>query len=91
MSRQAGGPLHHRRIERQSAAPNEDRRCSDQTERASGIVAGGQLASGAANHALLQWQCVKVRGRVVVMDNVLSISMKDRPSGPITISNVTFA
>jgi hypothetical protein len=57
----------------------------------SGIMAGGQLTAGGANHALLQWQCVKLTGKVTVMDNVLSISVKDRPSGPITISNVTFA
>jgi hypothetical protein len=57
----------------------------------SGIMAGGQLASGAANHVLLQWQCVNARGKVTVIDNVLSISVLDRPSGPITISDVTFA
>ncbi len=56
-----------------------------------GILAGGQLTAGGANHALLQWQCVKVTGKVTVMDNVLSISVEDRPSGPVTISNVTFA
>jgi hypothetical protein len=56
-----------------------------------GIMAGGQLASGAANHVLLQWQCVKVHGKVTVVDNVLSISVLDRPTGPISISNVTFA
>jgi hypothetical protein len=54
-------------------------------------MAGGQLSAGGTNHALLQWQCVRVPGRVVVMDNVLSISVLDRPTGPITISNVTFA
>jgi hypothetical protein len=57
----------------------------------SGIMAGGQLSGGGANHALLQWQCVKVGGKVTVIDNVLSISVLDRPTGPITISNVTFA
>ena len=57
----------------------------------SGIMMRGQLASGAANHALLQWQCAKVGGKVVVVDNILSISVQDRPTGPITISNVTFA
>ncbi|MDR3634737.1 MAG: hypothetical protein P4L84_13115 [Isosphaeraceae bacterium] len=57
----------------------------------SGIMLGGQLAAGAANHVLLQWQCVKVPGKVTVVDNVLSISVLDKPSGPITISNVTFA
>jgi hypothetical protein len=56
-----------------------------------GFLIGGQLGGGAANHVLLQWQCTRVRGRVTVMDNVLSISMQDRPTGPITISNVTFA
>ena len=56
-----------------------------------GIMGGGQLTAGGANHALLQWQCVKVNGKVTVMDNVLSISVQDQPSGPITISNVTFA
>ena len=56
-----------------------------------GILGGGQLTQGGANHALLQWQCVKVDGKVTVMDNVLSISVLDRPSAPITISNVTFA
>ena len=56
----------------------------------SGILRGGQLAAGAANHAMLQWQCVKLNGKVRVIDNVLSISVLDRPSGPITISNVTF-
>ncbi len=34
---------------------------------------------------------MRVRGKVTVVDNVLSISVLDRPSGPITISNVTFA
>ena len=57
----------------------------------SGVMNGGQLAAGAANHVLLQWQCVKVGGGVKVIDNVLSISVLNRPSGPITISNVTFA
>jgi hypothetical protein len=57
----------------------------------SGFMAGGQLAAGGANHALLQWQCVKVAGKVRIIDNVLSISVADRPSGPITISDVTFA
>ena len=57
----------------------------------SGILAGGQLSAGGANHALLQWQCVKVDGKVTVVDNVLSISVMNRPSSPITISNVTFA
>ncbi len=56
-----------------------------------GILAGGQLSAGGANHELLQWQCVKVNGKVTVVDNVLSISVLDRPSSPITISNVTFA
>ena len=57
----------------------------------SGILNGGQVAAGAANHALLQWQCVLLRGKVTVVDNVLTISVQDRPTGPITISNVTFA
>ena len=57
----------------------------------SGVLAGGQLSAGGANHALLQWQCVRAGGKVRVIDNVLSISVLDRPSGPITISNVTFA
>jgi hypothetical protein len=57
----------------------------------SGIMAGGQLASGGTNHVFLQWQCVRVKGKVTVIDNVLSISVQDRPTGPITISNVTFA
>jgi len=57
----------------------------------SGILRGGQLSAGRSNHVLLQWQCVKVGGKDTVMDNVLSISVLDRPSGPITISNVTFA
>jgi hypothetical protein len=57
----------------------------------SGILNGGQLVAGAANHALLQWQCVKVGGGVTVVDNVLTISVQDRPTGPIVISNVTFA
>lgn len=56
-----------------------------------GVMAGGQLAAGGANHALLQWQCVKLTGKVVVMDNVLAISMQNIPSAPVTISNVTFA
>ncbi|WZP00169.1 hypothetical protein EP7_001788 [Isosphaeraceae bacterium EP7] len=57
----------------------------------SGIMAGGQLSAGGANHTFLQWQCVKVHGKVRVIDNILSISVQDRPSGPITISDVTFA
>ena len=57
----------------------------------SGILKAGQFASGAANHVLLQWQGVRTRGPVKVIDNVLSISVRDRPAGPITISNVTFA
>ncbi len=56
-----------------------------------GVLAGGQLTAGGANHALLQFQCVKLNGKVVVMDNVLSISMQDIPTAPVTISNVTFA
>jgi hypothetical protein len=56
-----------------------------------GVLAGGQLTAGGANHALLQWQCVKLTGKVVVMDNVLAISMQDIPTAPVTISNVTFA
>lgn len=57
----------------------------------SGILAGGQLSAGGSKHVMLQWQCVKVSGKVAVEDNVLSISVLDRPSAPITISNVTFA
>ena len=57
----------------------------------SGILKGGQLAAGGANHTLLQWQGVRVRGPVKVIDNVLSISVRDRPAGPITIADVTFA
>ena len=56
-----------------------------------GILAGGQLSAGGSKHVMLQWQCVKVSGKVIVEDNVLSISVLDRPSAPITISNVTFA
>ena len=56
-----------------------------------GILAGGQLSSGGSKHVMLQWQCVKVGGKVTVEDNVLSISVLDRPSAPINISNVTFA
>jgi hypothetical protein len=56
-----------------------------------GILAGGQLSAGGSKHVMLQWQCVKVSGKVVVEDNVLSISVLDRPSAPINISNVTFA
>ena len=56
-----------------------------------GILAGGQLSAGGSKHVMLQWQCVKVPGKVVVEDNVLSISVLDRPSAPISISNVTFA
>ena len=56
-----------------------------------GILAGGQLSAGGSKHVMLQWQCVKVSGKVTVEDNVLSISVLDRPSAPITISNVTFA
>jgi hypothetical protein len=62
----------------------------DQTAN-SGILKGGQLSSGGTSHVVLQWQCVNVPGRVTVMDNVLSLSVADRPTGPITISNVTFA
>jgi hypothetical protein len=62
----------------------------DQTTN-SGILKGGQLSNGGTNHLFLQWQCTKVPGRVTVMDNVLSLSVADRPTGPITISNVTFA
>jgi hypothetical protein len=40
---------------------------------------------------MLQWQCVKIHGKFTVVDNLLSIRVHDRPSGPITISNVTFA
>ncbi len=57
----------------------------------SGVIKGGQVAAGAANHILLQWQCVKVGGSVTVMDNVLTISMQNKPTGPVVISNVTFA
>ena len=57
----------------------------------SGIIRAGQFAQGAANHTLLQWQGVRTRGPVKVIDNVLSISVLDRPAGPISISNVTFA
>ena len=57
----------------------------------SGILRGGQFAAGGANHTLLQWQNVRMRGKVRVIDNILSISVADRPSGPITISDVTFA
>ncbi len=57
----------------------------------SGVLNGGQLAAAGANHAFLQWQCVKIDGKVRVIDNVLSISVLDRPSAPINISNVTFA
>ena len=56
-----------------------------------GILAGGQLSAGGSKHLMLQWQCVKVTGSVTVEDNVLSISVLDRPSAPISISNVTFA
>jgi hypothetical protein len=57
----------------------------------SGILRGGQLSAGGTSHVVLEWQCVKVPDRVTVMDNVLSLSVADRPTGPITISNVTFA
>jgi hypothetical protein len=57
----------------------------------SGILAGGQLSAGGSKHIMLQLQCVKIGGRVTVEDNVLSISVLDRPSDPINISNVTFA
>ena len=57
----------------------------------SGILAGGQLSGGGSKHVMLQWQCVKVGGKVTVVDNVLSISVLDRPSAPINIANVTFA
>jgi hypothetical protein len=57
----------------------------------SGIMVGGQLAAGGAKHSLLQWQCVRISGKVRVIDNVLSISLLDRPSGPIQIADVTFA
>jgi hypothetical protein len=57
----------------------------------SGILAGGQLSAGGSKHVMLQWQCVKVNGKVTVVDNVLSISVLDRPSAPINISNITFA
>ena len=57
----------------------------------SGVLKAGQFAQGAANHVLLQWQGVQMRGPVKVIDNVLAISVLNRPSGPITISNVTFA
>jgi hypothetical protein len=57
----------------------------------SGILNGGQVVAGAANHALLQWQCVRVGGSVTVVDNVLTISVQDKRTGPIVISGVTFA
>jgi hypothetical protein len=56
----------------------------------SGILDGGQVVAGAANHALLQWQCVKVGGGVTVVDNILTISVQDKPTGPIVISDLTF-
>jgi hypothetical protein len=67
-----------------------DPRVVDETAN-SGILRGGQLAAGGTSHVVLQWQCVKVPGRVTVMDNVLALSDANRPTGPITISNVTFA
>jgi hypothetical protein len=41
--------------------------------------------------ALLQWHCVKLAGKIVVMDNVLAISTQKIPKAPVTISNFTFA
>jgi hypothetical protein len=57
----------------------------------SGLIDGGQFATGGMSHIMLQWQKVGIPGSVTILDNVLSISITGHQTGPITISNVTFS
>jgi hypothetical protein len=57
----------------------------------SGILEGGQFATGGMGHIMLQWQRVGIPGSVTILDNVLSISITGQRTAPITIQNVTFS
>jgi len=56
----------------------------------SGIVWGNQFSDGGFRGVGLQWRDVKVSGSVTVVRNTLSVNVTDEPTGPITVSNVTF-
>jgi len=56
-----------------------------------GIIHGGQFASGGVGQVFLQWQGVRVPGKVTIINNVLSIGAGNKVTGPIHISDVTFA
>ena len=57
----------------------------------SGILLGGQFATGGMGHIMLQWSKVGIPGSVTILDNVLSISVGGAVTAPITIANVSFA
>ncbi len=56
----------------------------------SGILAGGQFASGGLGHIAIQWRKVAATGPVTIIDNVLSIRTSGPATSPITVENVTF-
>ena len=68
--------------------PHDPRVIDDATN--SGIMTGGQIASGGAGYGLLQWRGVKIPGKVTVIQNVLEINMGTKVTGPVTISHVIF-
>ncbi|AGA29117.1 hypothetical protein [Singulisphaera acidiphila] len=68
--------------------PHDPRVIDDATN--SGIIRGGQFASGGAGYGLLQWRGVKIPGKVTVIQNVLEINMGTNVTGPVTVSHVIF-
>ena len=56
----------------------------------SGIINGNQFNDGGIGGIGLQWRNVNVSGSVTVVRNTLSVNIADNPTGPVTISNVTF-
>ena len=57
----------------------------------SGILLGGQFATGGMGHIMLQWAKVGIPGSVTILDNVLSISITGHGTAPVTIQNVSFS
>jgi hypothetical protein len=56
----------------------------------SGIIRGNQFSDGGFSDIGLQWRNVHVSGSVFVVHNTLAVNVVGTPTGPITISNVTF-
>ncbi|WP_406699639.1 hypothetical protein V5E97_12335 [Singulisphaera sp. Ch08] len=85
-------PQHSRlsihRPNRGSSLPHDPRVMNDATN--SGIMTGGQFSAGGLGFGFLQWRGVKIPGKVTIIQNVLSIKLGDKPTGPVRISDVTF-